>query len=133
MRVLATILTPVLSNVRSSSQLAGAWFVGSGIQDETGGVARYYRSDVAQSARVSTEITGYALSTLLYLYERSDDSAYLSAAERAGKFLIQVAWSPGLATFPFEHSLRDAPKPADAPEVPRRSEKPAAGIELPLA
>jgi hypothetical protein len=104
-------LSPVLSNVRISSGLAGAWFVKSGIQDETGGVARYYRSDLAQNARVSTEITGYTVSALLYLYGRTGSAAYLSAAERAGKFLTQVAWSPGLATFPFEHSLRDAPKP----------------------
>ena len=108
---LATALTPVLSNLRSSSGRAGAWFVKSGIQDETGGVARYYRSDLAQNARVSTEITGYAVSTLVYLYSRTDDRAYLASAERAGKFLTQVAWSPGLATFPFEHSLRDAPRP----------------------
>ena len=111
MRVLATALTPVLSNVRSSSELAGDWLLKSGIQDETGGVARYYRSDLAQNARVSTEITGYAVSTLLYLYNRTEDPGYLSSAERAGKFLTQLAWSPGLATFPFEHSLRDAPKP----------------------
>jgi uncharacterized protein YyaL (SSP411 family) len=104
-------LTPVLSNVRSSSELAGAWFVHSGIQDETGGVARYYRSDAAQNARVSTEITGYAVSTLLYLYGRTENADYLAAAERAGKFLVEVAWSPRLTTFPFEHSLRDAPRP----------------------
>ena len=83
----------------------------SGIQERTGGVARYYRTDVPQNARVSTEITGYAVSALLYLHQRTQNSAYLDAAELAGRFLIEIAWSPGLATFPFEHSLKDAPKP----------------------
>jgi hypothetical protein len=97
--------------VRPYSELAGGWFVNSGIQDPTGGFARYYRSDVRQNARVSTEITGYSVSALLYLHARTEHVDYLAAAERGGKFLTEVAWSPGLATFPFEHSLRDAPKP----------------------
>ena len=43
---------------------AGCWFLSSGIQDEHGGVARYYRSDIRQNLPVSSEITGYAASTL---------------------------------------------------------------------
>jgi hypothetical protein len=112
MSVLATILTPILLPTRSSSDLAGAWFLQSGIQDETGGVARYYRSDLSQNARVSTEITGYAVSAFIHLYKRSGNGEYLAAAERAGQFLIRSAWSPALATFPFEHSVNgDAPEP----------------------
>jgi hypothetical protein len=101
----------VLLQILSVTELAGGWFVNSGIQEKTGGFARYYRADIRQNARVSTEITGYGVSTLLYLYERTGDPSYLASAERAGKFLTQIAWSPGLATFPFEHSLSDAPKP----------------------
>lgn len=80
--------------------------------EESGGVARYYHSDVHRNARVSTEITGYAVSTLLWLGQRSGEARYLEAAERAGRFLTGLAWSPGLATFPFEHSVDgDAPQP----------------------
>ncbi len=81
---------------------AGRWFLHSGIQEASGGVARYYRSDLGQNARVSTEITGYAVSILLFLYERTQDSAYLDAGLRAAHFLTRQAWDRQLATFPFE-------------------------------
>jgi hypothetical protein len=83
-------------------QAAGRWFLHSGIQEASGGVARYYRSDLGQNARVSTEITGYAVSTLLFLHERTGNSAYLDAALRAARFLTRVAWEATLGTFPFE-------------------------------
>ena len=87
---------------------AGRWFLHSGIQETSGGVARYYRSDLGQNARVSTEITGYAVSALLFLHERTADPAYLDAALRAARFLTREAWDPKLQTFPFEL----APAPA---------------------
>jgi len=82
---------------------AGEWFLRSGIQEPSGGVARFYRSDLAKNARVSTEITGYAVSTLLYLAERTSDANYTEAAMRAARFLTRSAWSTPLSTFPFEH------------------------------
>jgi hypothetical protein len=110
--ILTTALTPALLQTRTHTERAAAWFLSSGIQEETGGVARYYRSDVAKNARVSTEITGYAISGLLDAYNRIGAAGLLRAAERAGRFLTQMAWSPGLATFPFEHSVSgDAPQP----------------------
>jgi hypothetical protein len=83
-------------------EAAGRWFLHSGIQEASGGVARYYRSDVGQNARVSTEITGYAVSTLLFLHERTGTEEYLDAALRAARFLTRVAWDEKLSTFPFE-------------------------------
>ena len=83
---------------------AGCWFVRSGIQEPGGGVARYYRSDTQTNARVSTEITGYALSTLVYLYERRGDEGALKAALHAGRFLVERAWNAEWETFPFEYS-----------------------------
>jgi hypothetical protein len=91
-----------LSPTDTLIQAAGRWFLHSGIQEASGGVARYYRSDLGQNARVSTEITGYAVSTFLFLYERAGDSAYLDAALRAARFLTRVAWNAKLGTFPFE-------------------------------
>jgi hypothetical protein len=101
-----------LSNIDSMLHRSGGWFLQSGIQEPGGGVARYYRADLEKNARVSTEITGYAVSALLYLAERTGDNSYTEAAVRAARFLTRTAWSPALATFPFEHSDNcDQPKP----------------------
>ncbi len=91
--------------IEGAIQAAGRWFLHSGIQETSGGVARYYRSDLRQNAPVSTEITGYAVSTLLFLHERTGDSVYLDAGLRAARFLTSVAWDAKLGTFPFEHPV----------------------------
>jgi hypothetical protein len=91
-----------LAQTDTSIQAAGRWFLHSGIQDPSGGVARYYRSDVRQNARVSTEITGYGVSTLLFLHRRTNEPVYLDAALRAAHFLTRTAWDAGFGTFPFE-------------------------------
>jgi hypothetical protein len=94
-----------LSKLDISVQAAGAWFLRSGIQAESGGVARYYYSDLHKNARVSTEVTGYTISTLLFLYQRTGKAAYLDAALRAAHFLTRTAWDARLSTFPFEYCL----------------------------
>jgi hypothetical protein len=81
---------------------AGEWLLHSGIQAPNGGVARYYRSDLGQNLPLSTEITGYAISGLLYLYEQDGDPACQRAAVAAGRFLIDQAWDADSKTFPFE-------------------------------
>lgn len=81
---------------------AGRWFLQSGIQEASGGVARYYRSNDQRNAHVSTEITGYSLSALLFLHQRTGHAAYLDAALRAARFLTRTAWDERLGTFPFE-------------------------------
>jgi hypothetical protein len=91
---------------------AGRWFLDSGIQEPNGGVARYYRFDVCRNARVSTEITGYAVSTFVWLFELTGDEEYLDAAHRSARFLSEDAWDPELHIFPFEHGLgAGAPEP----------------------
>jgi hypothetical protein len=57
---------------------AGRWFLHSGIQEAGGGVARYYRSDTGRNNPVSTEITGYAVSTLVYLHALTGEEVYVS-------------------------------------------------------
>lgn len=85
----------------------------SGIQEPEGGVARYYRAEESRNLPVSTEITGYAVSALCYLYRQSGDAAYLAAARRAARFLSTQAWDPALGVFPFEWRRNgDGPPPA---------------------
>ena len=75
----------------------------SGIQSPQGGVARYYRIDLGRYAAVSAEITGYAASTLVYLYRRTGRAEYLDAGIRAARFLARDAWNPELGVIPFEY------------------------------
>lgn len=88
---------------------AGAWFLRSGIQEATGGVARYYLIDEGRNARLSTEITGYSVSALCFLYRRTGERAYLEAARSAGHFLTRLAWTPDLPVFPYEWPPTAAP------------------------
>lgn len=81
---------------------AGCWFLRSGIQDPSGGVARYYRSDTGQNLAVSNEITGYAASTFAYLYSITGDVAHRDGAIRAARFLARQAWDPAASALPFE-------------------------------
>lgn len=88
---------------------AGRWFLHSGLQEPSGGVARYYRSDIQKNQRVSTEITGYAASTFIYLHSITGDPAYLERARCAARFLTRSAWDPALQVFPFEYAETGEP------------------------
>ncbi|HLH39867.1 MAG TPA: hypothetical protein VKX39_12025 [Bryobacteraceae bacterium] len=79
----------------TSFEQARCWFARSGIQETSGGVARYYRSDQCRNAAVSNEITGYAASSFVYFGD-------LDAARRAAAYLRDCAWSAPSSTFPFE-------------------------------
>jgi len=72
---------------------ATRWFTSSGIQEASGGVARHYRADLEKNSPVSTEITGYTVSTLLLL-------GHPEQATAAARFLTRQAWSNG--SMPFE-------------------------------
>jgi hypothetical protein len=84
------------------SRNAGNWLLHSGIQEPSGGVARFYRADQERNAPISTEITGYAASTYAWLHRVTSDAAFLDAAQRTARFLVESAWIAELETFPFE-------------------------------
>jgi hypothetical protein len=63
---------------------------------------------------VSTEITGYAVSALLFLHQRTGDPAYLEAGLRAARFLTRIAWDAQLGTFPFELPVKGSTESAPA-------------------
>lgn len=86
----------------------------SGIQEHSGGIARYYRSDLARNNPISTEITGYGVSGLCYLHQLTGEEKYLEAARKAGYFLTRQAWNADLRIFPFEW-FEDAAKTAVTP------------------
>ncbi len=80
----------------------GRWMLDSGIQETSGGTARYRLVAEERNLPVSTEITGYAASTFVFLYEETGEPDYLEAAVRAARFLCREAWNPGLRAMPFE-------------------------------
>lgn len=82
---------------------AGHWFLHSGIQEPSGGFARFYRSEIAKNLPVSTEISGYAADALVFLYRTTRDAAYLDAARRTTGFLVDRAWDESLQVFPYEY------------------------------
>jgi len=86
---------------RTTLTRAGEWLLTSGIRDPTGRVARYYLSHDLRYAPISTEITGYAASALIYMYKESGDERYISAAKAAAFSLVQ-AWDARCHTMPFE-------------------------------
>ena len=66
-------------------------------------MARYHRTDLARNLPVSTEITGYAVSALIYVHCFSHDDRYLDAARRAALFPLHLA--PGASSEkPLEQS-----------------------------
>lgn len=50
---------------------------------------------------MSTEISGYAASALVYLFRITSDEAWLAGAKKTAGFLVDV-WDRELRTFPFE-------------------------------
>jgi hypothetical protein len=81
---------------------AGRWFLESGIQEPNGGVARYHHTDQNRNAAISTEITGYSVSALVYFYRLTGETSYLDAARRAAGYLVSNAWDDSSSTMPFE-------------------------------
>jgi hypothetical protein len=81
---------------------ASQWFLHSGIQEASGGVARFYRSDVQRNAAVSHEITGYAVSALVYLQQGTGNAECLEAGLRAARYLAREGWDRANSTFAFE-------------------------------
>ena len=81
---------------------AGDWLVNSFIRDADGGVARYHFSDRRQNAKVSTEITGYAVSSYAYLHHLTGEQKFLDAAVSSARFLCRQAWDADSHTMPYE-------------------------------
>jgi len=81
---------------------AGRWLLNSGIQEPSGGFARFYDAEAGKNRAVSTEISGYSASALVYLFGVTGDEAYLACARQTARFLVH-AWDQQLQAFPFEH------------------------------
>ncbi len=80
--------------------LGERWLLQSGIQEQQtdapmyGGVRRDYDRPNALFSFFYTEITGYAVTTLLYLYQLHPDPVYLERARDAAEWLLTRAREP---------------------------------------
>ncbi len=83
------------TDLNESTHRAVAWFQRSGIQESSGGVARYHLLAEGRNLPLSTEITGYAVSALVWGGDQ--DGAF-----RAADWLVRGAWRPDLQAMPFE-------------------------------
>jgi hypothetical protein len=99
----------LLETTTALIERAGSWLINSGIQEQSGGVARYYQTDLAKNARISNEITGYAASALRMAHQRLNRAKVLHGLVKAAVFLAGN-WDSKLGVFPFETS-RDGEEP----------------------
>jgi uncharacterized protein YyaL (SSP411 family) len=97
----AKIMGTQITMITRVSEAAGEWFLESGIQEPSGGVARYYHSDRRQNAALTTEITAYCVSALASLHKISDEPRYLDAAMKGAQYLVR-AWDEKCSAMPFE-------------------------------
>jgi hypothetical protein len=77
------------------------WLTVSGIQDDSGGVFRYFEADKRKYRKISTETTGYFINALLWS-RRFGDKEPAEPATRAGRFLLERAFDMSRELFPFE-------------------------------
>jgi hypothetical protein len=85
-----------------------SWLAHSGIQAESGGLARYYRAEAGEYKDISTEITAYGIQAYLQL-PLPGESGLLSNALRAGQFLCYDATDPQTGLLFFELSPNGSP------------------------
>ncbi len=86
-----------------SRERAGRWFLEAGIQEPSGGVARFYLADTHKNKPVSTEITGYVAGALAFLHACGAGDEFAERARHTAHFLADHAWDEDLGIFPYEH------------------------------
>jgi hypothetical protein len=77
------------------------WLLTSGVQDESGGVARDYLVDEHSYGSLATAATGFYISAMLKANESSEPEP-IEHAKRAGRFLVERAFDSNLELFLVE-------------------------------
>ncbi len=83
-----------LKTEQDSVSLAKNWLVNSGIQSKAGGFYSWIDLDAQAPAFLYSEITGYAITTLLFLNRLTQDSGLIRRAQTAADWLLQKAMHP---------------------------------------
>jgi hypothetical protein len=80
--------------MKNSVELAAKWLLDSGIQSPEGGFFAWYNLNEENHAYVYSEITGYAITTLLFLNKILNDDVFLEKAKLAATWLISYSLHP---------------------------------------
>ncbi len=83
-----------LKTEQNRVSLAKNWLVNSGIQSKDGGFYAWLDLDSQAPAFLYSEITGYAITTLLFLNRLSADPVLIQRAQAAADWLLQKALHP---------------------------------------
>lgn len=109
-----------MDNIDKHIKIARRWILESGIQapkgmidmngqDMFGAFRSWYDLDKQEFSYIYTEISGYALTALLYLFEKNNIGAYLERAKMAGDWLLGTQAETGAfktAYYTFEDSVK---------------------------
>lgn len=88
--------------VIQAKERAIEWFLSSGIQrSDHGGVYAWYDPEKKQYAFLYPEITGYAISVWLYLYQTEKRLLFLDQARAAANWILNHAWDVQSQSIPF--------------------------------
>lgn len=71
--------------------LMADWILNSGIQSKTGGFFSWYDLDKRTHSYLYSEITGYGITTLLFLHSVLGGKVYIKRAEKAADWIIKTA------------------------------------------
>ena len=71
------------------------WLLNSGIQSGEGGFYGWEDLESNGYSYLYSEITGYAITALCFLYEITKDDIYITRAKKAAKWIIDRAMHPG--------------------------------------
>ena len=88
--------------------LAKQWLLHSGIQSNGGGFYAWYDLDNRKYSYLYSEITGYGISTLLFLYSICKDAEFIERARQAADWIISSSLYPcgGIKTRLYQNDNR---------------------------
>lgn len=75
-------------------QLVAQWILSSGIQSESGGFYAWYDLQDKSYPYLYSEITGYGITSLLYLYKTLKDKIFIEKAEQSAEWIIRYSLHP---------------------------------------
>src|SRR3972149_4389947 len=83
-----------ISVEKSPVDLAAKWIVSSGIQSGKGGFFAWFNLLDGNYSYLYSEITGYGITSLLFLYKMFGEKAYIDKAELAADWITNTSMHP---------------------------------------